>query len=307
MPKIKEIQRSILIYRKIKNGSYPSVQELLDLLKNRFANETDSIVGYSKRTLIRDFKLLNELMKIEIKFSKQRNGYYIIEHGISWPDECLERLIEAFDLYNALDTVTKIDDIVFLEKRQYRGTEYMPRLINAIKDLCPVHFTYQRYLGTESFDLEIFPYALKECRTRWYLLGTVKNQKELLSFGLDRMSNLKILSGKFKKEADIDIKKKFESLIGIDGREIFPEEEIILKFNTYDGNYIKSLPIHHSQKIIKENPEQNEIHFSLHLKITEDLILALLSRGLSLEVIKPQSLAKRICEIYREGLKRYTS
>ena len=43
---------------------------------------------------------------------------------------------------------------------------------------------------------------------------------------------------------------------------------------------------------------------SVHVKITNDFVMALLSRSRSLEVIAPMHLRKRMMDVYREALVR---
>lgn len=303
MRKKVEIQRALWIYRRIQEGNFPSLQELSDNLKRKY--KKDNSVGWSKRTVQRDFDIISELMHVTIKYSKYNDGYYIIKDEASWPDEFLGRLIESFDLYNALDTATGVNDIVFLEKRKYTGTENMTPLIKAIKNLTPVCFLYLKYGESKPTERKIYPYALKECRDRWYLLGTEKDQKYLKAFGLERISDIKITTEEFKKNPEINIDEKYEGLFGIVDKEELPVEDITISFNYRDGQYVKSLPIHHSQDTKEDNPDKDEIIFTLRLKITEDLVLELLSRGKSLKVIEPRHLVEKICDIYRQGLERY--
>ena len=79
-------------------------------------------------------------------------------------------------------------------------------------------------------------------------------------------------------------------------------EEIELSYDALDGYFLKSVPLHHSQKILVDTPDKFRI--SLRLRITNDFVMALLSRSRSLTVIKPQSLRQRVREVYEEALRR---
>lgn len=52
--------------------------------------------------------------------------------------------------------------------------------------------------------------------------------------------------------------------------------------------YMKSLPLHHSQKLLEDNGEYAD--FELFLAPTFDFIMKLLSAGAMIEVISPASL-----------------
>lgn len=305
MGKIIEVKRYAVILEKILDDHYPSSQDLLDHIEEEFKESDASEIGCSMRTLRRDLNFLRKDMKIPIEYSRHYLGYYISEDDSTWSIDIFKRLMQSIELYAALDTATGIDDIVFLEKRHYQGRNHMSVLIKAIKDLNPIRINYQRYEESRPIELKIFPYALKECRARWYLLGIKEYEKKLKAFGLDRICSIETLPGKFKKNTNINIKKKYENLFGIVDIEELPVEDITISFNYRDGQYVKSLPIHSSQKIEEDNRDKDEIIFTLHLKITEDLILELLSRGKSLKIIEPKHLKEEICGIYQQGLDRY--
>jgi predicted DNA-binding transcriptional regulator YafY len=65
---------------------------------------------------------------------------------------------------------------------------------------------------------------------------------------------------------------------------------------------LKSLPLHHSQEVLKD--EENEFIIKLRLRITPDFIMEILSRGSSLKVIQPDSLRERVCTICCSAMER---
>ena len=70
-----------------------------------------------------------------------------------------------------------------------------------------------------------------------------------------------------------------------------------------DGSFLKSNPLHHSQEIITDN--EMEFRIRLRLRITNDFVMALLSRSSSLTVINPLHLRERIRKVYEEAIKRH--
>ncbi len=77
-------------------------------------------------------------------------------------------------------------------------------------------------------------------------------------------------------------------------------EEVVLSFNAIQGKYIKSQPMHHSQKIIKDTAE--ELQISMLVFPSYDLIMDILSHGENITVLKPKSLQKELDDIYRRKL-----
>jgi predicted DNA-binding transcriptional regulator YafY len=80
-------------------------------------------------------------------------------------------------------------------------------------------------------------------------------------------------------------------------------EEIVLSFKPTYGNYIKTLPLHPSQKIILEN--KNELRVSLYLFITPDFITELLSHGSRVKVLSPSFLVEELKNRLKENMAQY--
>ena len=90
----------------------------------------------------------------------------------------------------------------------------------------------------------------------------------------------------------IDIPALFRESFGIWNNPNDPVEEVVLRYDALDGAFIKTLPLHATQEILEEKPDTLTIR--LHVRITNDFVMALLARSRSLEVIRPASLRKRI-------------
>ena len=56
----------------------------------------------------------------------------------------------------------------------------------------------------------------------------------------------------------------FDNCFGIWNDESIPVENIILKYDALDGQFLKSVPLHHSQRIIKDS--DGEFIISLNIK-----------------------------------------
>ena len=144
---------------------------------------------------------------------------------------------------------------------------------------------------------------LKEYKFRWYLIAKDLNSNKIKTFGLDRIYNVTSSNRKFKTSNIQEIKDSFKNSFGI----ICPEngivKEIILAFEPEQGQYIKSLPLHLSQEILKDN--HDEVWVKLNLFITQDFIIELLSHGAALTVLKPKSLANTIKKIHERAAQNY--
>ena len=130
-----------------------------------------------------------------------------------------------------------------------------------------------------------------------------RNDKYLKTFALDRIKKFYITTQKFALPQNFDPSKYFKDCYGVITSDGSAPVEIVLSFDPYQGKYIKTNPIHESQKIIFDN--DTELRISLFLYITHDLIMELLSYGETVRVLKPESLIAEIKEIYLASLKQY--
>lgn len=300
MATLQNIQRYLIIIRKVKQTGGVSLQELQDTIKEELRAHGVTNIASADRTLSRDIRNIRDQLYVPITYSRIR-GYHIPEDE-AYPEEHVESLLESFDILNALNADTGMNHIVFPERQAYRGTEYLLPLLRAIRERRFVSFLYQKFKEDYATHRILAPYALKECHGRWYVLGIEREGKILKTFGLDRLSQLKRLTDKFKSVKGIDIPAIYKDFFGIIAMDNLPTEEIILSFKESEGKYVESLPIHRSQQTIPHPTDPKRMMFRLEMKITKDLLLELLSRGASMQVHAPDHLRKTICDMHREAL-----
>jgi len=172
-------------------------------------------------------------------------------------------------------------------------------LLHAIKNRLLIKFDYRKFWDEEVRRRHVEPYALKEFKNRWYLMARDRKDDPIKSFGLDRLSELDITSQKFLYPDNFSVEEYFRFSFGI----ICPNDEkpqdIILSFDPFQGKYIMTLPLHHTQEIIIDNSE--ELRIKLKLYLTHDLLMELLSHGANLKVIEPKSLTKQVKKAHEEA------
>ena len=269
MSKKQHIHRHLLIINKLK-----STPSSFEDIKSFFQKQQDILeedFEISKRTFQRDLKEIQSIYEIEIHYNKKERWYEIVEDDLEKP---FERIIEAVETINAIKLSTSVSNKLLLEKRKASGTEYMQGLLHAIEHNLLVTFEHQSYWQEGTTKRTVKPIAIKEVQRRWYLIcfDIVKN--DIRNFGLDRILNLDITLTKFLTKK-IDVAQHYKNAFGIETYE--PATKIVLKFDKSQGVYLKSLPIHPSQKVI----EETSAHFTLELFVhpTFDFIIEILKYG----------------------------
>lgn len=253
------------------------------------------------RTLQRDFNEIEDLFGIRIRFDKRQGGYYIDEED-DLKREQYDRLLLNFDLLNAMDSTANLHTYVLAEHHRPADNECLPLLLKAIKFSHPVAFTYIYVReGGITRAKRVLPHYLKEDQQRWYLLAY--DGGVLKTFSTSCIRQLRILTEEtFERNMNIPVDDLFKECYGIWNQPDLPVEDIELSYDALDGSFLKSVPLHHSQEIIVDNDA--EFRIRLRLRITNDFVMALLSRSRSLTVIKPLHLRERVRKVYEEALKR---
>ncbi|HEY1024464.1 MAG TPA: WYL domain-containing protein, partial [Sphingobacteriaceae bacterium] len=155
----------------------------------------------------------------------------------------------------------------------------------------------------EASERLIAPYALKEFKGRWYVLGKDEKDSGIKTFGLDRIINIEITKKKFPYPVNFDLADTYKNSFGIISPPQTTPEKIILEFDADQGKYIKSFPLHSSQQTIKD--DRDTLLVSIDVHATHDMVMEILSYGNRVRVIEPQHLKATIRNIYSEALMQY--
>ena len=274
--------------RKDRGATYP---EIADYLETQFA-EKGLELKFTERTFQRDKLAIADVFGIQISYSRKKNAHFIEEEELELSQESVFDQLLLVEAYR--ETKGKAD-VMFFEPRRARGLEHLNGMIHAITQKKVLSFTYQKFWENEKSSKVVMPYALKEFKNRWYLLAAdyqSKNPSFLLkTYGLDRISDLNISNTSFKRE-NIDIEKAYKNSFGIISTLGKETQEILLKFDREQANYIKALPLHHSQTVIAEN--ETETIFRVSLVPTYDFQREILSYGKRVQVLAPESFIQEL-------------
>lgn len=291
------LERHRLIITKIRRSPI-SFEELQDYMQIQ-TEITGKQLTSSLRTFQRDIDRIATLYDIEIQYNPTTGKYEIAYDG---NEDYNERLMEAYEISNALDFSHSFSRHVIVEKRKPLGTENLHRLLHAIKNNYSVSFLYEKYTHNDLRRRMVNPIALKESQNRWYVLAEDHTDGRIKSFGLDRIDELEITNRKFDP-IEYDAEKEYRYTFGIiSGVEMKPEK-IILSFTPREGRYIHSLPLHHSQKEILRN--EDEWRFEYFILPTHDFIMEVLSYGADVKVLEPKSLQEQVAQKLKAAVARY--
>lgn len=297
---MEKIIRFFLIIRKLSGLSkYVDKYEMVRYLTSEMGYRGFEAGNVSQRTLQRDFNDMRRIFGVDIQHRKDF-GYYIASINNNELFRYDELLIN-FDILTALNKDDRAIGYILPEHHRPVGSENLPLLIKALKENAVISFEYLDIRADKKYNVSVCPYFLKESLGLWYLVAK-KGNSDLRTYGVDRIDKLQFTGDTFKRDPEPDPDTLFKDCFGIWDEPTMPVEEIELSYSNLDGKFLKNNPLHHSQEILADN--EDEFRIRLKLKITNDFVMALLSRSKSLTVIRPRHLRERIKNIYQEALTR---
>lgn len=298
MSKHETLLRHQKIISKLRNSKVATFDEIVDYLHIQSELlEYDLVI--SQRTFQRDIIEIRSLYDVDIQFDRGRKTYYIED------DNSLlnNRLMEAFDMVSALKMAEGLNQFISFEKRRPQGTHHFYGLLHAIRNRLIINLTHQKFEDDEPKTRLVKPFGLKESRGRWYLVAIEPDGSKIKTFGLDRIIDFDISKKHFTVPENFDANEVFKYCFGVINIENKEPEEVILSFDSEQGKFVKSYPLHFSQTVIVDNDE--ELRIKLYLQITDDLVMEILSYGERVKVIAPENFVLKILGHYKEALNQY--
>jgi len=257
---------------------------------------------YVERNFQRDKSAILENYGIMIGYNKAGNTYRIINS----PAEVGAQSIEAFELLNAVLREENFAGHVLFDNRKALGLAHFEPLLKAMKKRLLIRFDYQKVDDNKASRRLVEPYAVKEFKGRWYLLAMDMNDLEIKTFGLDRMAGVDITKKKFDYPETYDPQEVFRNCFGItspDERQRI--EEVVLQFTPRQYNYVKSYPLHQSQRDMDVIGPEGQRQVTLNVCLNYDLEMELLSYGDQVMVVAPEYFKKRMKERLKKAFGNY--
>lgn len=322
--------RILIIDRKLSKGRIVKTQELRRLI-------SQAGINVSLRQIEKDLEHMQEDLPIgyaaPISYNSKRKGYYYTDPdftiqalGLKSEDviallfyaKTLEQY-KGFKIFeNILRAVEKVIDnsgmaketkklianrtLIQTEKTQIsKGIEFIEPILKAILEKQKIDFDYKKFDDLNFSKRTLSPILLKEDKNYWYVIGVTEDKKSFTTYALDRMSNL-IITNKYFTVSLFDADTYFKYSFGVTVSEDNPTK-IVLSFTPFQGNYLKALPIHETQEIIKDN--EKELRISVIVKPSYEFFSKILSYGEDVKVVSPKSIVREVKKQIRASLQRY--
>ena len=278
------INRYVWFVTTIYNRGPISLEEIQHRYESHFGRGEE----LSERQFHRYTDAVEELFDIEIKYSRTQRGYVIADREGIYNMGMRKWLIQTFSVNNILHESQDLKNRILLEEVP-SGQQHLTTIVDAMREGAALSMTYQSFWMDEPATFEVEPYCVKLFEQRWYMLGKSEGYDDLRIYALDRIKALEPTERKFKLPKKFDAAKFFEDYYGIiisdDDYEVCP---VALQVDAQQSNYLRTLPLHHSQVEVERNDEYSI--FEYRLCPTFDFRQKILSMGGAIEVLAPEEL-----------------
>ena len=229
-----------------------------------------------------------------------RTYKYYISNKEVLSDDSIERwLFSTLTVHGVLADSAAVKERLVLENAP-AGVEYLDIIIRAIRTNHRLRIGYKKF-EAEGYEKMVCPYALKLFRQRWYLLA-LNDEDQIRIYALDRITMLEQTDEIFEMPVNFLAQAYFSEYFGVLTNDT-PLAHVIVRAHKWMPNYLRTLPLHHSQRELESTPDYTD--FSFDIRPTSDFLGELLRHSDGIEVLQPLDLREEMRKIVTGILKRY--
>ena len=240
-----------------------------------------------------------DMFGIIIDCDKKSYKYFISNQDVLSDDSIEHWLFSTLTVHGVLADSAAVKERLVLENAP-AGEEYLDIIIRAIHTNRRLRIGYQKF-QTEGYEKVVCPYALKLFHQRWYLLA-LNDEDQMRIYALDRVTMVLLTDDMFEMPLDFSPQAYFSEYYGV-LTDATPMAHVIVRAHKWMPNYLRTLPLHHSQRELVSTADYTD--FSFDIRPTADFLGELLRHSDGIEVLEPLDLRDKMRQIIAETLKRY--
>jgi proteasome accessory factor B len=315
------LERMMRIHGQLKAGDFPNCRKIADDLE------------VSSKTIQRDIDFMRDRLGLPIDYDPLRFGFYYTEDVEAFPTiEVSEGEVAA--LFVAQKALAQYKGTPF--ERPLRSA--FRKIADSLKDR--VSFSWSDLEEAISFhsagasvaDLELFekvsqavlrsvelefeyrklnskgyeprrvrPLHIASLENQWYVFAEDLERKDLRTFALPRMRNVRLTNTTFRRPANFSISKVLSGSFGV--FEGGKKHRIKLQFDAFAGRLVSERTWHESQKF--REAKDGSATLELELGSLEEIQRWVLSWGSHVRVLGPDELRVRVRKEAEAIVQRY--
>lgn len=297
------------ILRRYKRLTFQEINELWQ----------ESGLGYGEELPLKTFhnhkKAIKDIFDVYIECDRKDGYRYYIDKPERIEGNNLRSwLISSYATLNQIQADNKLEDRIIFEEIP-SGQTWLTCIADAMRRNHVLSITHQGFGKPEPSTFDIEPYFLKVMKRRWYVVARspyysernkeqgVKPSDVYLVYALDRISDIQDTGWTFKMKKNFDVHSYFEGCCGIITSNESPQKIVLRAYNGF-ADYLRTLPLHESQREIGSDDESTL--FEYHLKPTFDFYQLVLAQGDQVEVLEPESVRDEMRNFAQNILDFYT-
>ena len=297
------------ILRRYKRLTFQEINELWQ----------ESGLGYGEELPLKTFhnhkKAIKDIFDVYIECDRKDGyRYYIDEPERIEGNNLRSWLISSYATLNQIQADNKLEDRIIFEEIP-SGQTWLTCIADAMRRNHVLSITHQGFGKPEPSTFDIEPYFLKVVKRRWYVVARspyysernkeqgVKPSDVYLVYALDRISDIQDTGRTFKMKKNFDVHSYFEGCCGIITSNESSQKIVLRAYNGF-ADYLRTLPLHESQREIGSDDESTL--FEYQLKPTFDFYQLVLAQSDQVEVLEPESVRDEMRNFAQNILDFYT-
>ena len=244
-----------------------------------------------------------------------QNDYEVMQEAVD-----MLRQLEDFEQFGEMsDVISRLQDKLSISKNyrkpiihfdsvpDLQGIKLLNPLYNYISHKQTLRIMYQSFKAKEPMEFIIFPYLLKEFRNRWFVFCSRAKDMVMFNFPLDRIKSVEPVDIPFKENPKFDTEHFFDDVIGVSKNINNTPRRVKFWASAEQSHYIKTKPIHRSQKLIKENPEDGSCVFQIEVVINFEMYSVMMSYGPGIKILSPRYAQAYMRDKLKEAFELYNT
>lgn len=315
---------------------YYTITDLLDKVNEALA--LDGMEPVSRRCIEKDLNAL-ECAPYDADITRdwkngrkyiryEEEGFSIFTKKLSEDEEnLLSEVLNTLGQFEGLDSFEWLDGlksrldikehrrIIQFDSNPYlKNSNLLGSLFTAISNKQVLSLKYHTFNNPKVREVVVHPYLLKEYNKRWFIFVGTENGA-VLNFAIDRIDSFELMPHIEYVEPSEELEERFDDIVGVSIYEDSNVESILLWVAKEQYPYIKTKPIHGSQKDIKGKrlAELQERYAALgegyFIKLScivnyelEQLLMSFMDKVV---VLSPEPLRKSVFSRIKALMKRY--
>ena len=242
-----------------------------------------------------------------------QNDYNVMQEAVD-----MLRQLEDFDQFAEMsDVVRRLQDKLAISKDNrkpvihfesapdLKGLKLLNPIYNYIVHKQTIRIMYQSFNATEPTEYIFSPYILKEFRNRWFVFGTKITDLRIYNLALDRIISVEPCEAPYYENQEFDSEHFFDDVIGVSKKLHDIPRCVRFWANAEQSKYIKTKPLHPSQKLENENQEDGSCTFQIEVCINFEMYSVFMSYGPGVKIIYPHFAVSYMKERLKEAAALY--